>query len=175
MGAPQSPALCMLVTVIEEYMWMQTYTIFVDSPQFCQWSSRYADNRFMLVDLAAEVPQAFEVFLSPTFYQEPILLETVTDNKVLGFHCDAINRQLTISLPTDPYCYRSPRSAGTDSLLISGLKTRLITIRRFTYPKSLIPIYAHRLARIYIQKGFDPNTIRRLTEKSFVFYVLICL
>jgi hypothetical protein len=126
----------------------------------------------MLVNLAQEVPEAFEIFLSPTFYQEPILLESVTDNKVLGFHCDAVNRQLTILLPTDQSCYRSPVSAGTESLRISGLKTRLITIGRFTYPKSLIPIYVQKLARMYIQKGFDPDTIHSLIgEKSFSFEV----
>ena len=146
-------------------MWKASYNITVHSSQFCCWCTRYADNRFTLINCDFSCPRAFEVFLDPEFYRAPITLETVNDNKILGFLCNASARTLTIDLPSDSSCYRSPRSAGADALLLSGFKTRLTLIRRFTYPKTLVSFFSQQLAQAYIDKQFHPDVVWRLIQK----------
>jgi hypothetical protein len=96
----------------------------------------------------------FKVFAQEEFYQLPVLIEPVGDDHILGFNVDPKKRTVSYILPTKVWEFRSPRSAGSQRLNHSGLRSRICLIKRQTFPKSAIAASIQALKAQYRAFGF---------------------
>lgn len=163
-GGHASPALCSLAVAYKEHIWFHTYQVIINpalhSNQFL--CHRYVDNRatFKERDLT-DVP-TFSIFSNLEFYDSPIELEPVGSLELLGYNVDVAAGKCEYIVPAHPFCYRSPRSAGSTSRILSGLQARLHLLYRGTFPRSLSRQLVSQLLAGYESKGFDPVTLRRI-------------
>lgn len=123
------------------------------------WTAvRYVDNRFVLYNQQHHHFEALHVFSDLDFYGSPVELECVTDDSLLGFRVDAAQRRCIYIQPNSRQI-RDLASAGSLRLRLSGLLSRSHLIRKYTYPKSAVNGSLHQLADLYVQKGYDAQTV----------------
>ena len=157
-GSHISPALCCVAVAHHEQSWSRSFNIAVSSSAFC--SLRYVDNRFILASAAACCSPIFQHLVRPDFYLDPVILEEEPGNKFLGFLVDTTCRTCVYEIPSQCWQFRHPGSAGSLSLNLSGLRSRLALICMYTYPASLVPHCIHMLCKQYETMGYPSSLIR---------------
>ena len=127
-GSQISPILSGLPVLIAERHFLSSLpTVLSSSLLFL----RYVDNRLLLGPKATMHSQQLKRFCDPHFYQG-IVLETVSDHQWLGFTINAAAQTATLNLPEQPWQLRSPASAGSWKLAVSGNFSRASLIRQYT-------------------------------------------
>ena len=81
-------------------------------------------------------------------------LEPCGNDLYLGFRLDIRHRSVRYVIPSHMGQYRSPRSAGTLRLRLSGFRARLHILFQGTWPKNAALESAHALLNMYEKKGF---------------------
>jgi hypothetical protein len=119
-GNQISPILSSITVAWEEHDWITTYNTWWVNHRHFGFFSRYVDNRFVLSQPTITKHRPFKSFSDPLFYGHPVILESVSDNSVLGFHFDPKQRTVLFKVPQEPWAYRSPLSAGSKSIVLSG-------------------------------------------------------
>ena len=98
MGSPASPALCSMVVSVEEQAWYFTFQHLIHNHKTHQhlqqqhqhphtlpfFSTRYVDNRVVILPLRATNLPCFRQLLDESFYRQPIQLEYEPANTFLG-------------------------------------------------------------------------------------------
>jgi hypothetical protein len=158
MGSPPSPVLCSLVALHREHIWLSSYQLNARSEAL--WLDRYADNRFCILKHNAVGLDHWNQFLDESFYEHPIVLETLQDTKVLGFDLNIEARTLTYAIPPQLHCYRHKMSAGSNTILLSGLRSRITLIKRLTFPKQQVRPSINKLLNMYKQLGFNDQDLQ---------------
>ena len=69
------------------------------------------------------------------------------------------------NLPSQPWKIRDSTTAGSQRLALSGLQSRLHTIRKYTFPPSSAEAAAAELVRLYVQKGHNHHACHRFLKK----------
>ena len=136
-GSQLSPALCNVAITLIEHSWHQTYHIFLHQPSIHLFNTRYVDNRYILLNEHFRQALPITTLAHPEFYGDPVEIEPVEDNHLLGFHIDPLNRTVTFQLPTQPWQIRDTHSAGSHRLRLSGLQSRHHTLQQYTYPQHM--------------------------------------
>ena len=113
---------------------------------------------------------AMAAFLNLDFYKAPVVLEDVGDDHLLGFTVSITNKQITFILPEGRWKNRGANSAGSTSMGLSGLQSRLHTICRCTFPKSLIQEGCQRLCNKYIELGSNKQRVLTMMTKVLTNY-----
>ena len=70
---------------------------------------------------------------------------------------------------------RDSTTAGSQRLALSGLQSRLHTIRKYTFPPSSAEAAAAELVRLYVQKGHDHQACHRFLKKAPTTATCVCL
>ena len=107
--------------------------------------------------------------LSPLTASEP-----VEDFHLLGFNIDLPQRTITYMQPSQPWKIRDPTTAGSQRLALSGLQSRLHTIRKYAFPPSSAEAAAAELVRLYVQKGHNHHACHRFLKKAPKTAICVC-
>lgn len=152
--------VCNLAVTVVERSWAQCYrTLWEQPPTDFVWTAvRYIDNRFVLYNHQHSHLEAFHVFSDLDFCGSPVELECVTDDSLLGFRVDVAQRRRIYIQPNSRQI-RDLASAGPLRLRLSGLLSRSHLIRKYTYPRTAVNDSLHQLAELYVQKGYDAQTV----------------
>ena len=153
-GNQISPVLSSIAVSFIEKIWQQIYRDWWKQEQMNWFHTRYVDNRFCLVPLYITDQAPFRTFASADFYIKPVEIEPVGDNKILGFIVDPKSRTITYDMPSEQWQFRSPKSAGSLRLNLSGFRSRRVLISRQTFPKQNVSHMLQSLTNIYLQQGF---------------------
>lgn len=153
-GAHISPSLSNLAVTMIERSWSQSYPLFLESSRLHWLFTRYVDNRFILFNDQFRDHLPIKILSDNFFYEAPVELEPVEDGSLLGFTIDPILRTIRYQVPPI-WKIRDLKSAGSLRLRLSGLKSRSVLIRRYTFPKDHIHEDLHLLIQLYVQKGFS--------------------
>ena len=104
--------------------------------------------------------------ISFNFFGDPVELEPVEDFHLLGFNIDLPQRTITYMQPSQPWKIRDSTTAGSQRLALSGLQSRLHTIRKYTFPPSSAEAAAAELVNLYVQKGHNYHACHRFLKKA---------
>ena len=154
MGSPLSPALCLMVVALSEEVWFRTYESQLSNMDLTSRLLRYVDNRLCLPDLSWTTDPAFELFLHPDFYGNPIVLETEPDQEFLGFILEFDPFTLRYSPPRDLNQVMAPFSASPLNVQLSGFVSRMFLVAKCAHPSSEQFRGFAALHRLYRQAGF---------------------
>ena len=117
------------------------------------------DNGCVLIpERYLQIP-AVQELRSPAFYTDPVCLKDVGDSHFLGFQLDTRAFQSTYILPRSAWQLKSPFSAGSQRLLISGLKSPCVLVLRQTYPQTLFLDTLVALAHFYVNHAYPPDLV----------------
>ena len=166
-GGPASPALAQLTVCFEEQIWSECFettrrNLSMLSQALC---IRYVDNRMIILSKQLAEDPAMQLLLSQNFYREPIQLELVDDMHFVGYNLDLTNRAVEYIMPLQQWQIRHPASAGSTSLKLSSLSSRLYLIKRGVYPHQTAWPTARSLANLYITKGFHPQDVNNILNR----------
>ena len=131
---------------------------------------RYVDNRGTCYDPELQRLASFRRFLSPLFYEFPIELEDCGNDVFLGYKIDLSANECTWIVPEEPHAYRSVKSAGTVSRLLSGLQARLHLLYRGTFPRALAAPLVKKLLQHYVDQGFQTEDLHRVAFRVSSIY-----
>ena len=148
-GSQLSPALCNVAITLIEHSWHQIHNNLLQHTDLHFTYYRYVDNRF----------------IHHNFFGDPVELEPVEDFHLLGFNIDLPQRTITYMQPSQPWKIRDSTTAGSQRLALSGLQSRLHTIRKYTFPPSSAEAAAAELVRLYVQKGHNHHACHRFVKK----------
>ena len=126
---------------------------------------RYVDNRLTVISKELRKLPSFERFCNLLFYQSPIELEDCGDNILLGYEISLTSRYCRYVVPKFNYDFRSIRSAGGTSRILSGLNARLHLLYRGTSPKSDSHKLVSLLLQGYVRQGFSLEVVKRAAFK----------
>ena len=154
MGSPLSPALCLMVVALSEEVWFRTYESQLANMDLASRLLRYVDNRLCLPDPSWTTDPAFELFLHPDFYGNPIVLETEPDQEFLGFILEFDPFTLRYSPPRDFNQVMAPFSASPLNVQLSGFVSRMFLVAKCAHPSSEQFRGFAALHRLYRQAGF---------------------
>ena len=85
---------------------------------------RYVDNRILMGIKADFDTDAYRHFQRLDWYEPPLMLENVSDTKVLGFYCDTDQRTMLMELPNRPGQIRGVHSVCGKNNLLSSFRSR---------------------------------------------------
>ena len=88
------------------------------------------------------------------------------DFHLLGFNIDLPQRTINYMQPSQPWKIRDSTIAGSQRLALSGLQSRLHTIRKYTFPPSSADAAAAELVNLYVQKGHNYHACHRFLKKA---------
>jgi hypothetical protein len=165
-GGPASPAISHLVVSFEEQMWFETFHSHLQQSSMLNncFVQRYVDNRLILVPQQLQTDPILRILLHKNFYKTPIELEEVGDQHFLGFNIEPMSRQVTYMMPGQNWQFRHPSSAGSMSLKLSSLSSRMYILCRGVFPTSSRKCTAYELAQQYIQRGFPSAQVFHIVD-----------
>ena len=160
-GNQISPVLSSIVVSATEISWQSVYHSWWENAKLHSFIMRYVDNRFCLVPSRFHMELPFQVFSHREFYELPVEIEPTGDLKILGSVIDPIQRTVRYVIPSHPWQFRSIYSAGSHRLNLSGLRSRVVMIRRQTFPPNLIPSSLLLLFNAYVAAGFPSDLVAK--------------
>ena len=161
-GNPASPPLCNIVVAFHECIWHESYNIIRNSAQF---TSRYVDNRLLILSKATLARNAWQVITDLNFYKHPVELEMVGDNHFLGFEVSLHPPSIVYIQPKENWQFRSTSSAGSPSTNLSGFESRLHAIFRYSWPRNQVYKSVSQLRHSYFTRGFPALSLNKLIRK----------
>ena len=165
MGNQLSPVLCDIAVTCTEQMWRATHKIWLDNHRTSQFLFRYVDNRLGVFPKQQLYSATMKQFCSTVFYGAPVILETVADNIILGCAIDVSNRSCTYVVPDQPFQFRSIRSAGSQRLNLSGLRSRAALAAKLSHPQAAKRAALQKLFDTYVQLGFQAQTVAQALKR----------
>ncbi len=154
-GDPAAPAICAATVGVDEHCWHLSFNLCVRPSMF----SRYVDNRLVcLPEWALHDPRRKHL-LDLDFYKPPVELECCNSDVYLGFTLQVKEGRFSYAIPPHPGQYRSPKSAGSLRLQLSGLRSRLHLIFAGTWPREQAIPSARLLVAKYQEKGFTAQDL----------------
>ena len=164
-GCQLSPALCNVTGALIEHAWQQLHNNLLHHTDIHFNYYRYVDNRFIIHNEHFLTHPAILTLIRHDFFGDPIELEAVEDNHLLGFNIELTNRTITYMQPTQSWKIRDPTSAGSKRLTLSGLASRLHTMYKYTFPPTAADAAADDyLVKLYIHKGHAAIDCKRFLK-----------
>ena len=161
-GNPASPPISEVPIAFKEFMWLNSYKINHADSVFL---TRYVDNRLLAIPKSFFRQTKWRILTELLFYGFPVELEKEPAMDFLGFRIDTVQGTVTYIQPSQPWQFRSIRSAGTIQSLLAGLNSRIHLIGRHTYPKAMINKSTQELLQIYQSVGYNYDDLLRSTSK----------
>ena len=165
-GSQLSPALCNVAITLIERSWHQIHNNLLQHTDLHFTYYRYVDNRFIVHNEHFLQHPAIQTLIHHNFFGDPVELEPVEDFHLLGFNIDLPQRTITYMQPSQPWKIRDSTTAGSQRLALSGLQSRLHTIRKYTFPPSSADAAAAELVNLYVQKGHNYHACHRFLKKA---------
>ena len=163
MGNPVSPVLSGIEVSFTEHIWRSTHEQWLQSNRLTTCLVRYVDKRLLLGTKSCVQESAIRTLQHHSFYIPPVLLEEVENPKeFLGFLVDPVQRSILYKFPSQAWEFRSPRSAGSNTLLFSGFRSRVFLITKFVFPTAHRDEQLRRLIELYVSFGFHKPTLEDL-------------
>ena len=113
------------------------------------------DNRLLLIPDTLAPHPAIKELVKLEFYEPPVQLEEVGNDEFLGFHLNVKERASKLMMPTEKWQYRCPQSAGSKAIMLSGFKSRLVRVQRYSFPPEIVPEQIQVLKDLYAKHGFN--------------------
>jgi len=157
-----SPVLCAAAVSVQEAIWIKAYDVQLHSAFLC---IRYVDNRLTVLPRQLSSESCYNCFLDLNFYAHPVELENCGDMKFLGYEINLQAGTMEFVVPSEPFAFRSTRSAGTVHRILSGLTARFHLIHRGSFPKNLVRPSVQKLLRGYALQGFDQKLLSQIAFK----------
>ena len=133
---------------------LKSFNLFWQSHKHLICAIRYVDNRLLLLPNALVPHPAVKELVKLEFYEPPVQLEQVGNDEFLGFNLNIHERTATLMMPTEKWQYRCPNSAGSKAIMLSGYKSRLTRVKRYTFPPEIVPQQIQLLKELYAKHGF---------------------
>ena len=165
-GSQLSPALCNVAITLIEHSWHQIHNNLLQHTDLHFTYYRYVDNRFIVHNEHFLQHPAIQTLIHHNFFGDPVELEPVEDFHLLGFNIDLPQRTIIYMQPSQPWKIRDSTTAGSQRLALSGLQSRLHTIRKYTFPPSSADAAAAELVNLYVQKGHNYHACHRFLKKA---------
>eukprot|EP00439_Symbiodinium_sp_Y106_P076035 s899_g15.t1 len=156
-GNQISPILSSLPVLCTEVGWQRLFA----SSKLIAGSSivRYVDNRLIITSLEHADSLAIRTLVSPFFYGAPIELEDVGDDHILGLRVLVDKRQIHFIPASHLWQVRHPKSACSETHLLSGLRSRICTIRSYVWPAFLREDQVRTFKMFHIQSGYPSHLV----------------
>ena len=154
-GNQISPVISQIAVAVKEHFWIQSFDFFWQSHKHFICAIRYVDNRLLLIPSSLGSNPAIKELVKLDFYEPPVQLEEVGNDEFLGFHLSANERTAKLIMPTEKWQYRCPQSAGSNAIMMSGYKSRLVRVQRYTFPPEIVPQQIQILKDLYSKHGFN--------------------
>ena len=155
-GNPASPPISEVPIAFKEYMWQEFFQVIQSNATF---TCRYVDNRLLCLPNYIDKLPHWKILTNLFFYEKPVELEKEPGMTFLGFDIDTSKGHIQYVYPSKPWHFRSPKSAGKISTLLSGLISRVHLIARHSFPEELIIPSIKHLIELYITIGFAQGDI----------------
>jgi hypothetical protein len=165
MGNQLSPILCDIAVTCTEQVWQKTYSVWLQNHHMTQFFYRYVDNRMAIFPKAHLIHQCMQQFCSHQFYQAPVMLEDVGSSVLLGCSIDIQNRTCEYVVPNAEWQFRSIRSAGSERLNLSGLRSRAALAARLSHPRSAKHEALSNLLDAYVQQGYSKTQVNQCLKR----------
>ena len=131
------------------------------------------DNRALMYVEKTHRPLPVQLFCHEHFYGDDLMLENVSDEPLLGFRIDELQRTITARIPEHSSQFRSRASANAIRFALSGFRARALLIARFTRPRRLIVPQLQDLTSQYLRFGLQLSDLRpTLTQLLRQFHCL---
>jgi hypothetical protein len=163
-GSPPSPPLCDIVVLYDEFTWTQMLGCHLQGEHY--FVGRYVDNRAVVYDQGLSRDPRFAAFLSLAFYREPVTLEDVGNTVYLGYDIDVHGRTMQYVQTLTKWRIRSLNSANSIQVNLAGYRSRILSIRRNSFPSHLANNSISQLTDFYVQHGYDVKQLRRLASRT---------
>ena len=134
MGNQISPILSAIAVSYVEKCWQTTYNTWWSNHKLGMFLARYVDNRIAVLPTSTMQSPPMQLFAQADFYGSPVLLEQVGTTQVLGFSICTNQRTISYNAPSQHWQFRSPQSAGSMALNLSGYRSRINLIAMYAHP-----------------------------------------
>ncbi len=128
------------------------------------------DNRLLALPNYVDCLPHWKILTNLDFYNKPIELEKEPGMSFLGFEIDTNKGHVSYVYPSETWHFRSPKSAGKTSVLLSGLISRIHLIARHSYPEDLMIPNINNLIKMYVDIGFSADQIWKSISKTMAAY-----
>ena len=135
--------------------------------------TRYVDNRLCVLKQDTAIMICYHKLWSLNLDQQPVTLEDVEGSHFLGFTKSINPPSIRFKIPWQSWKYRSTNSAGSKTMNITGLTSRLHTICRCTMPRRYITQDTLALCQQYINKGSNKTEVMFCRTKILSKYRLL--
>ena len=155
-----SPILCDIAVTCVEQTWHATHRIWLQNHHASQFLFRYVDNRLGIFPQLHLSKKCIQQFCASTFYQAPVMLEEVENSIILGCDINVHDRTCSYVVPSQAFQYRSAKSAGSQRLNLSGLRSRAALAARQSFPVSAKHEALNKLHHAYVQLGYPDKQVQ---------------
>ena len=166
-GNPSSPPISEVPIAFKEFMWQEIFNVIINDTLF---ACRYVDNRLLCLPNHLDCLPRWRILSDLFFYDHPVELEKEPGMTFLGFDIDIHQGTVQYVYPKKSWHFRSPKSAGKTSTLLSGLVSRIHLIARHSYPEDLVKPTIKHLIKMYINIGFTNDQIIACIKKTLKQY-----
>ena len=166
-GNPSSPPISEVPIAFKEFMWQEIFNVIINNTLF---ACRYVDNRLLCLPNHVDCLPHWRILSDLFFYDHPVELEKEPAMTFLGFDIDIHQGTVQYVYPKNSWNFRSPKSAGKTSILLSGLVSRVHLIARHSYPEDLVKPTIKQLIKLYINIGFTNDQIIACIKKTLKQY-----
>jgi len=151
----------------KEYTWQEIFSVLQSNKTF---TCRYVDNRLLALPNFMDCLPHWKILTHLDFYGKPVELEKEPGMTFLGFDIDIEQGLVSYVFPSETWHYRSPKSAGKLSILLSGLVSRVHLIARHSYPDELIIPAIKNLITLYVGIGFTIEQMLPILRRTLNAY-----
>ena len=151
-GNQISPTLANATVAVHEQMFAEKVNHIMQDHSQKVWCIRYVDNRLVIIAKSMCDHPNIKTFLQDDFYEEPVVLESVTTpdavQEFLGFDVQMQTYKILLLLREAPWKIRPSSSAGT-------LRQKLAAILKFVFPDSEKTLQLNDLKTMFIRAGYQ--------------------
>ena len=120
---------------------------------------RYVDNRLVIIAKTMCDHPHIKDFLQDDFYEEPVVLESVTTpdavQEFLGFDLQMQTYKILLLLREAPWKIRPSASAGTLRQKLAAYQSKKYSILKFVFPDSEKILQLKELKTMFIRAGYQ--------------------
>ena len=157
-GNQISPTLANATVAVYEQMFADKINYLFRAHSQNLWCIRYVDNRLVVMSKQLYEDPDIRNFLDDNFYQEPVVLESVTttdaSQEFLGFDVQVESYKILLLLREAPWKIRPYSSAGTLRQKLSAYNSKKLSIVKFVFPESQKSLQLAQLKTIFNQAGY---------------------
>ena len=158
-GNQISPTLANATVAVHEQIFAEKVDYVIRNDSQRMWCIRYVDNRLVVMAKTLSNNPHIKSFLEDNFYQEPVVLESVTApdavQEFLGFDLQVQIYKILLLIRDAPWKVRPSSSAGTLQRKLAAYNSKKLSIMKFVFPESQKQVQLKQLKTVFVRAGYQ--------------------